>query len=190
MTGGFLHPEIRFILNGKETESKVCEFWQWSQSDLLNNATRGVLAEYIVAMALGISGKETRLQWKSYDLETDDGIKIEVKSAAYLQSWGQNGFSRIVFSIAPARIFDYGTGFFEKDESRPSDVYVFCLLDSREKEKVNPLDLDQWKFYILSTPELERNFKNQKTVSLSVLLRAGAKESDFLSLKKVIYVCN
>ena len=30
------------------------EFWEWAYDDLLANTTRGVLAEYIVAKALGI----------------------------------------------------------------------------------------------------------------------------------------
>ena len=30
------------------------EFWEWAYDDLLTNTTRGVLAEYIVATALGI----------------------------------------------------------------------------------------------------------------------------------------
>jgi hypothetical protein len=30
-------------------------FWAWSVSDLVSNATRGRLAEYVIARALGIS---------------------------------------------------------------------------------------------------------------------------------------
>ena len=29
------------------------EFWRWYSSDLVSNATRGILAEYLVAVALG-----------------------------------------------------------------------------------------------------------------------------------------
>jgi hypothetical protein len=43
------------------------DFWAWSVSDLVSNATRGRLAEYIIARALGIStacgsGSDTKVQ--------------------------------------------------------------------------------------------------------------------------------
>jgi hypothetical protein len=56
-------------------------FWRWAYSDFLSNAQRGVLAEYIVGTALNCL-KEKRLEWDAHDLVTEDGIKIEVKSAA------------------------------------------------------------------------------------------------------------
>ena len=65
------------------------EFLAWAYDDLLTNTTRGVLAEYIVATALGIRGT-TRIEWDRYDLQID-GIGVEVKSAAYVQTWEQNG---------------------------------------------------------------------------------------------------
>lgn len=62
------------------------DFWRWSVSDLVSNATRGRLAEFIVASALGISS-DVRDEWSPYDLLSPEGLKIEVKSAAYIQSW-------------------------------------------------------------------------------------------------------
>jgi hypothetical protein len=32
----------------------VLDFWQWSSSDLVSNSTRGCIAEFIVARALGL----------------------------------------------------------------------------------------------------------------------------------------
>lgn len=43
-----------FILRGKPLAANVLGFWQWSSSDLLMNTMRGMLAEYIVALACGI----------------------------------------------------------------------------------------------------------------------------------------
>ena len=66
--------------NGKQTlPFDLLSFWQWSNSDLLSNVTRGVLAEYIVARALGIGESDIRDEWAAYDLCTSDCIKIEVK---------------------------------------------------------------------------------------------------------------
>ncbi len=59
------------------------EFQAWAYDDLLANTTRGVLAEYIVAKALGILGNK-RVEWNKHDLDVD-GFGVEVKSAAYVQ---------------------------------------------------------------------------------------------------------
>ncbi len=64
----------------------LMEFRQWSASDLVSNATRGVLAEYIVAQELGVA-VGVREEWAAYDLTSKSGTPIEVKSVAYIQSW-------------------------------------------------------------------------------------------------------
>ena len=89
----------RFLLNGKSLGFTLLDFWQWSASDLVSNTNRGILAEFIVANDLGIAdGLEN--EWAPYDL-LYKGIKIEVKSGAYIQSWEQQEFSKISFGIAP-----------------------------------------------------------------------------------------
>ena len=84
-----------FTLNGEELPFDVSAFWRWSSSDLLGNALRGVLAEFIVASALGIT-ERPREEWDAYDLITPSGLKVEVKSSAYLQSWQQTKLSKIM----------------------------------------------------------------------------------------------
>lgn len=74
--------------DGKEISVQLVDFWRWSASDLLSNATRGVFAEFIIASALGLVDN-VRAEWGSYDLKTRKGKRIEIKSAAYLQSWHQ-----------------------------------------------------------------------------------------------------
>ena len=78
----------RFRANGSDLDFDLLGFWQWSMSDLVNNTTRGVLAEYVVAQALGVSTDAARDVWAPYDLVTKSEVKIEVKSSSYLQSWG------------------------------------------------------------------------------------------------------
>lgn len=70
--------EESFVFNGESTNIKLQEFWSWSSSDILNNAMRGVLAEFIVASSLGIADS-CRVEWDAYDIITKEGIKIEVK---------------------------------------------------------------------------------------------------------------
>lgn len=83
--------------NDKNIGYSLLDFWQWSVSDLISNATRGRLAEFIVGTAVEINPKKVRDEWDFFDIKTDNGIKIEVKSASYIQSWEQKSFSNIVF---------------------------------------------------------------------------------------------
>jgi hypothetical protein len=69
-------------MEGHPTGFTLLNFWQWLASDLVDNALRGALAEFIVACDLGIADG-TRPGWNAYDLITPDGTKVEVKSAAY-----------------------------------------------------------------------------------------------------------
>lgn len=77
----------------------------WAFSDLVSNTERGKLAEYIVATAMGCD-EGTSPTWGSFDLLSPEGIKIEVKASAYIQSWEQKSFSRIEFSIAESLYWD------------------------------------------------------------------------------------
>ena len=58
-----------FHVNGESIGQNILSFWQWSSSDLLGNALRGVLAEYIVSLDAHCS-TEMRDVWDGYDLET------------------------------------------------------------------------------------------------------------------------
>jgi len=78
-----------FHSNGQALGFDLLSFWQWTTSDLVSNATRGILGEYIVAHALALAAADVREEWAAFDLQTPSGIKIEVKSAAYVQSWHQ-----------------------------------------------------------------------------------------------------
>ena len=84
----------------------LLNFWQWAFSDISTNSMRGIVAEFIVASALGVS-RNFRNPWLEYDLTTRSGLKIEVKSAAYLQSWPQSKESPITFSVAKSRKWAY-----------------------------------------------------------------------------------
>jgi hypothetical protein len=64
----------------------LADYWAWRLSDLLDNLERGALAEYIVATGLGVPTAGVRVPWAVWDLSTADGVRVEVKSAAYLQS--------------------------------------------------------------------------------------------------------
>lgn len=145
------------------------DFWAWSVSDLVSNATRGRLAEYLVARALGISTAGVRNEWAAYDLVTDAGIKIEVKSAAYLQAWFQRQLSTISFSTRPSRAWDPETNAVSTTVARQAEVYMFALLAHLDKPSLDPLNVAQWRFYVLRTAALTVRRRSQHSITLRSL---------------------
>lgn len=172
----------KFRLKNQNLNFSLLDFWRWSVSDILSNATRGILAEFIVAKALDVDVSNARDQWDAYDLVMSENIKVEVKSSAYLQSWEQLDFSKIIFSTRAAIPWNRSIDKRSDAAIRTADVYVFCLLKHKDKTTVNPLNLDQWEFYVVSTLQLNNDLGNQKSISLSVL-RKLAKALNFSELK-------
>src|SRR5436309_971470 len=80
------------LLSGSERfdgiDANVLDFWRWAFSDLRENTTRGILAEYLVAKAVG-DDRGLRSSWDNFDVRATDGTTIEVKCSAFLQSWPQ-----------------------------------------------------------------------------------------------------
>lgn len=140
----------RLRIGTAPTEFSLLDFWRWSCSDLVNNTLRGQFAEYIVACAMGLNNG-TRIEWDAHDLLCMNGLKLEVKSAAYLQSWKQPKYSRISFDVAPKRSWNAETAESSQTCRRPATMYVFCLLHHQDKNTIDALDLSQWTFYVLKT---------------------------------------
>lgn len=155
--------------NDKTMAFSLLDFWRWSVSDILSNATRGRFAEFIVATATGIDITKCRDEWSAYDLETPEGIKLEIKSAAYLQSWFQRALSKISFNTRPALYWDSLTNAQSETATRHADVYVFCLLHHDNKQSVDPLNLDQWEFYVLATRQINDYPRSQYSITLKSL---------------------
>ena len=174
-----------FHENGKPLKENLLSFWQWSASELVGNAMRGILAEYIVASAVGLSDG-SRTEWDAYDIETKEGIKVEVKSGAYIQSWSQRKLSSIQFGIRPTRKIDIQNNTYSTTAKRQSDVYVFCVLHHKDQSTIDPLDLEQWVFYILPTEELNKSVGGQKTITLSSLIRLNPMEAVYRKVYSAI----
>ena len=153
---------------------QLLDFWQWAYSDLVGNAERGTLAEYLVACALGINNKE-RVSWDKYDLLSKDGVAIEVKTSGYLQTWEQKELSKLLFGIQETYGWNSQTNTYENTQKRQADIYVFCVHKHKDQQTVDPLQITQWDFYLMSTERINEKFGAQKTVSLSSLINAGAE---------------
>lgn len=150
-------PPPRTGLTGAEpvagTSATVADFWRFAMSDLRMNNTRGYLAEFLVAQALGLRDVR-RIEWDAYDLLVDERIRVEVKSSAYLQAWEQRQLSTIRFTglrgQMPGAAVDAPVA-----PTLNADVYVFCVQTATDHGLYDPLDLAQWQFYVLGRSDLE-----------------------------------
>jgi len=176
----------KFRDGSKELDFDLLSFWQWSASDLLSNATRGIVAEYLVARALDADPNGIRDEWAAYDLTTKDGTKIEVKSAAYLQSWYQGKLSRISFVVPKTRAWDPLTNLLAKQPARQADVYVFALLSHQDKQTVQPLDVSQWVFYVLPTSVLDGRTRSQHSITMATLCKLCERSVGYQDLRGAV----
>jgi len=172
--------EEKFRDGSNNLDFNLLSFWQWSSSDIVSNSTRGILAEYIVGKALEcIKDDDIRDEWGAYDLITQGGLRIEVKSAAYVQSWQQSRLSKISFKVPKTFGWDKETNKFDKEKKRQADVYVFALLSHKDKKTVNPLDISQWKFFVLPTKVLDERERSQHSITLLSLKKLTDSVSFF-----------
>ncbi|WP_394771332.1 hypothetical protein [Lacisediminihabitans sp.] len=150
-------------------KKSVVSFWQFALGDLRMNNARGYLAEFIVATALGISTK--RVEWAGFDLDWQ-GVTIEVKSSAYLQSWDQRTLSKIAFSGLRAKLFTPDGGY-SGERTYNADVYVFCVQNAITHSTYDPLDVGQWEFYVASNERVSASA--QDGMALSTVKKIGAQ---------------
>jgi hypothetical protein len=157
--------------DGQNLGVSVIDFWRWSASDLLSNATRGRFAEFVVARALDIPLDEVRDEWGAYDLLGPEGIRVEVKSAAYIQSWHQSKPSIISFRVPKTRAWNAETNVQEIEARRQADVYVFALLAHSDQATIDPLNVSQWHFFVLPTVVLDSRTRSQHSITLPTLVQ-------------------
>ena len=185
---GQIIPERRIGDEPLPEGATLLNFWQWMGSDLVSNALRGAFGEYLVALAVGAADALDGVQeeWASYDVQSPDGIKIEVKTSAYIQTWEQAQFSTPRFDIEPKKAPDLATNSWTTEKKRWSDVYVFCLHHHQDQTTVNSLDLSQWTFYVLPTATLDRVVGGQQSIGISSLQRIGAQTVNYGGLRQAI----
>lgn len=162
------------------------DFLNWGFGEVLENRTRGILAEYIVATGLDALSKN-RVEWDYCDIHYK-GVTIEVKSAAYVQSWDQEKPSIIGFEIGTRRqkwVHETNKMVEVLPAARLADIYVFCLLDILDRKQAAPLDTEQWRFFVVPTATINQYFGTQKRAGLASIQRI-AEACDFGSLRAVV----
>jgi len=160
-------------------------FQTWAFSNLLSNTTRGIFAEYLVKEALNITS-ERRTEWNAWDLVSNRDQRIEVKSAAYIQSWAQTKPSTIQFNIAPTKGWDASTNTSISEKKRLADVYVFCVLQEHVKLSEEVLNTNNWTFYVLPTKVLDEKKPLQASIRLKPLLALQPVICNYSEMKAAV----
>jgi hypothetical protein len=148
----------------------LLDFWKWAYSDLCDDGIKGEFAEWLVHKLLDVPSAR-RVSWANSDLITASGIGIEVKAAAYWQSWklidghgtpypqpisrGPLDETKIRFGGLMAR--DSTT---VPDHAAPrtlkSQIYVFAFQHEKDIARWNAMELSQWEFYVVKAEELAK----------------------------------
>jgi hypothetical protein len=178
------------IIGGEKSGFTIHDFWAWAYSDCLNYTSRGVLAEFLVATALGLDIREPRKAWANYDL-TYRNRGVEVKSASYHQSWFQESLSRISFSVPSTLSWDDSTNAQAEKPSRDAGAYVLALLAEQNRDRINPLNTDQWQFWVIATTFFNERRRSQTSITLASLhrevgFRVNMATSRRLSIKQLM----
>ena len=166
------------------SRATVLHFWQWAFSDLKQNNVRGVFSEWLVAQILGLELPKCRESWDAYDLITPNGTAIEIKSAAYLQSWHDETCkpSSIVFSGLKGQTWSPKAGF-SGIATYNADVYVFCLQTCTDASCWDATDINQWRFAYLKKAVLEaqvlKSLSLKRLMALTNLLTAAELRQEF-----------
>jgi len=167
-----LNPGTKFSgVPSNVTKKTITDFWQWGYSNLISNMNRGILAEYLVAWAIGDT-KDVRVPWRSYDLTSKSGKKLEVKTTAKFQEWNfkdKKPNPNPSYHIAPTRNYNVDSGYMSKNKKFNTDIYVLCYHFAEEIEDQNPMDLRQWKFWIFSKQQIKSILKTRKSISVAWL---------------------
>ena len=186
-----LRPTSKFKYGPDSIKSRtVSDFWQWAYSDLMQNIERGVLAEYIVAVLLGVNGKP-RIPWTAYDLKLSNGKTVEVKTMSQLQAWYQRRLSNPRVVIKPTRKWDPKTNVMEEEPKVHADLYVICYFNADSHDLADPLNLAQWEFYAFNRKQVEKLTEGRKSISLKSLRNSGYRPATAYELQhKVAELCN
>jgi len=173
-------PQEKFLMNNKSVGLTVLDFWEYAYSDL-NSDPRDDIAEFLVSNALGIKESTNRQSWTLYDVDYK-GVRIEVKSTGYYQTWREEGdvSSHRGFSIRKST--DVKTSIKE----RHNDIYVFCLLNGVTREEANPLVLENWDFYVIPTSVINSKCGENDSISLNRIKKLGYEKVTYNKLREEI----
>lgn len=157
-----------FLANGEEMEITMNDFLRWSYPNFLTSERRNALSLFVVASSLGLSKDcpSDTMVWKPYDILTGDGYRLQVSSASYLQSMDEEHPDFISFEVL---------------KPWDADAFIFCLYKGSAASQ-NPLNLDLWDFFVISSKSLMQDSDNRKSITLPRLQELGVWQCDYFGI--------
>lgn len=173
----------KFQFNDKDLDFGIIDFWKSKYSNIYN--MQDVIAEFIVEKALGIDEAQNTNYWTLYDI-LYRGYRIEIKETSYYHPWNENGkiSNQRMFGISKANS-SYESSEKENKFERQNDIYVFCLNTGTTKETSNPMNLNNWRFYIVPTSIINKECGDNKKISLE-RVRKLTKELSYEKIKETV----
>lgn len=129
---------------------------------VMQNNLRGLWVEIMVCELLGQGWKYTGNDWAGWDLEHEDGFRVEVKQSARAQTWGVSA-NPPRFSIAVAKGHYPDGKIYERNVkgARLADIYIFAWHEGQDQT-----DVSEWVFYVVESRQLP---KDQKSLGLRAI---------------------
>ena len=173
----------KFIYNEQELDFGILDFWKYKYSNIWN--IQEYVAEFLIEKALGLEESQNTESWTLYDINYRNK-RIEIKETSYYHPWNENGkiSNQRVFGITMANS-NYEDQENENKFERQNDIYVFCLNTGKTKEEANPMDINNWEFYIVPTSTINELCGKNKTISLNKVKNI-AEQVNYFEIKNYI----
>jgi hypothetical protein len=138
---------------------------------IIGNVYRPDFIERLILKGLGDGFSLKSADWSGWDIEHSDGVRIEVKQSAALQTWSNRGptagrNTAGSFDIAPRTgYYDDGGSVWKEEAGRAAQIYVFAWHPLTD-QTCDHRDPAQWRFFIVPSAQLPGT---QKTISRRVV---------------------
>ena len=73
--------------------------------------------------------------------------------------------------VKKRRGWDPDTNVQSLERRRHADIYVFAFLAHADRSTIDPLDLDQWRFWAVTKSFLDGRTRSQHSITLATLLK-------------------
>jgi hypothetical protein len=149
--------------------ASLLDFWRWAFSDQCDDDIKGIFAEWMVSILLGLpTAKTRRISWANSDIILASRTRIEVKASSLWQSWKLLNEDGTRKPTPPPAVLDPKKIRFAGLQARTavspssgvdpvgfkSDIYVFCMHVQSDPSTWDAWNLSHWEFYVMTKHEL------------------------------------
>ena len=91
-----------------------------------------------------------------------------------------------MFVVPKTRGWDATTNLQSREARRQADIYVFALLAHTDKSTIDPLNVNQWQFYVLPTATLDARTRSQHSITLKSLEQLSGGAVHYTALREAL----